>query len=89
MLPPHCTADYSREHDRAVASCLRTLLYGEEAPELPADAIGTAQLPLGLGGLGLRSATFGASALAAPHPPHGDGHLRGWQRAAVAACDSL
>ena len=141
MLPPHCTADYSREHHHAVASCPRTLLYGEEAPELSADALGTAQLPLGLGGLGLRSATFGASAaywlpdafptllqrfpadaaqlqaghnaphagmppalavacttrdvreaglpvpnwsvaaaLAAPHPPHGHGHLRGWQR---------
>ena len=123
----------------------RTLLYGEEAPELSADALGTAQLPLGLGGLGLRSATFGASAaywlpdafppllqrfpadaaqLQAGHnvphagmppalavacttrdvreaglpvpkwsvaaalaPPHGHGHLRGWQRAAVAACD--
>ena len=28
-----------------------------------------------------------AAAPAAPHPPHGDGHLRGWQRTAVAACD--
>ena len=28
MLPPHCTADYSREHHHAVASCPRTLLYG-------------------------------------------------------------
>ena len=62
MLPPHCTADYSREHDRAIASCLRTLLYGEEAPELPAAALATARLPLGLGGLGLRSATSGAPA---------------------------
>ena len=54
MLPPHCTAAYSREHDRAIASCFRTVLYGEEAPELPADALASAQLPLGLGGLGLR-----------------------------------
>ena len=152
MLPPHCTADYSRDHDRAVVSCLRTLLYGEDAPALPDDALATAQLPLGLGGLGLRSAASGAPAaywaswqdafpallqrfpddaarlrasLSAPHagmppglaaacaaaahvrasgfpvpdwdvaaapsapppPAHGDSHLRGWQRAAVAACD--
>ena len=62
MLPPHCTADYSRDHDRAVVSCLRTLLYGEDAPALPDDALATAQLPLGLGGLGLRSAASGAPA---------------------------
>ena len=59
MLPPHCTADYSRDHDRAVALCRCTLLYGEEAPVLPADAVATAQLPLGLG-RGLRVAASGA-----------------------------
>ena len=35
----------------------------------------------------VREAGFLAPAPAAPHPPRGDGHLRGWQRAAVAACD--
>ena len=44
MLPPHCTADYSRDHDRAVALCLRTLVYGEDAPALPDDALATAQV---------------------------------------------
>ena len=28
-----------------------------------------------------------AAAPSAPHPPRGDSHLRGWQRAAAAACD--
>ncbi|OLP98187.1 hypothetical protein AK812_SmicGene19396 [Symbiodinium microadriaticum] len=47
MLLPPCTAECSREHDLAVASCLATLLYREEAPELQADALATARTPLG------------------------------------------
>ena len=32
MLPPHCTAAYSREHDRAIASCFRMRFATSGAP---------------------------------------------------------
>ena len=62
MLPPNSTTEYAREHDGAVAACLSTLLYGDAVSPLPAAAASAAHLPLGYGGLGLRSAAAAAPA---------------------------
>ncbi|OLQ04637.1 hypothetical protein AK812_SmicGene12266 [Symbiodinium microadriaticum] len=62
MLPPDSTAEYAREHDGTVAACLSTLLYGDAVSPLPAAAASAAHLPLGYGGLGLRSAAAAAPA---------------------------
>ena len=53
MLSPHDTAHFAAAHDVAVAACFTRLL--DTAP-LPAPALGTAHLPLHMGGLGLTSA---------------------------------
>ena len=55
-LPPSSTAAFARSHDEAVLGCLRELLANDSPPLLDALATKRAQLPLHVGGLGLRSA---------------------------------
>ena len=58
-LPPAVTAEYAAAHDDALWECLCTLLDLDPTDPLPdlSYAQQVAQLPLRLGGLGLRSAT--------------------------------
>eukprot|EP00435_Cladocopium_sp_Y103_P013727 s3763_g3.t1 len=58
MLPPHDTQHFAAHHDAAVAACFTQLL---DAAPLPAPALGTAHLPLHMGGLGLTSAVATAT----------------------------
>ena len=56
VLPPSQTEEFAASHDSAASACLRTLL-GTEAPaHMSSLQQLQAQLPLRLGGLGLRSA---------------------------------
>ena len=55
-LPPAYTATFAHQHDEAVLACLQDLLANGGPPTWDANATRRAQLPLQLGGLGLRSA---------------------------------
>ena len=56
FLPPAYTATFAHQHDEAVPACLQGLLANGGPPTWDANATRRAQLPLQLGGLGLRSA---------------------------------
>ena len=58
MLPPNITAQFSQDHDAAVAACLSELL---DAGAIPATSLAIAHLPLSQGGLGLTSASVTAT----------------------------
>ena len=58
MLPPDITAQFSQNHDAAVATCLSELL---DAGPIPATSLAIAHLPLSQGGLGLTSASVTAN----------------------------
>ena len=58
MLPPNITAQFSQDHDAAVAACLSELL---DARAIPATSLAIAHLPLSQGGLGLTSASVTAT----------------------------
>ena len=58
MLPPNITAQFSQDHDAAVAACLSELL---DAGPIPATSLAIAHLPLNQGGLGLTSASVTAT----------------------------
>ena len=58
MLPPDITAQFSQDHDTAVAACLSELL---DAGPIPATSLAIAHLPLSQGGLGLTSASVTAN----------------------------
>ena len=58
MLPPNITAQFSQDHDAAVAACLSELL---DAGPIPATSLAIAHLPLSQGGLGLTSASVTAT----------------------------
>ena len=58
ILPPNITAQFSQDHDAAVAACLSELL---DAGAIPATSLAIAHLPLNQGGLGLTSASFTAT----------------------------
>ena len=48
MLPPNITAQFSQDHDAAVAACLSELL---DARAIPATSLAIAHLPLSQGGV--------------------------------------
>ena len=48
MLPPNITAQFSQDHDAAVAACLSELL---DAGAIPATSLAIAHLPLSQGGV--------------------------------------
>ena len=54
--PAGYTAAFARQHDEAVLACLQELLANDGPPMWEVNATRRAQLPLQLGGLGLRSA---------------------------------
>ena len=58
MLPPNITAQFSQDHDAAIAACLSELLH---AGAIPATSLAIAHLPLSQGGFGLTSASVTAT----------------------------